>query len=70
MQSVYVYVDGSDNKATERLLISAFSQLVGRWSDLNKNGVRFTYKGSLTPYFHARESIFSRAEPAAWVVSM
>ncbi len=35
-----------------------------------KNGVRFTYKGILTPYFHARESIFSRAEPAAWVVSM
>ncbi|WP_435012442.1 hypothetical protein [Xanthomonas arboricola] len=34
MQSVYVYVDGSDNKATEGLLISAFSQLVGRWSDL------------------------------------
>ncbi|MBB5866585.1 hypothetical protein GGR61_004273, partial [Xanthomonas arboricola] len=42
-------------------------QLGKTWGYLR---VRFTYKGSLTPYFHARESIFSRAEPAAWVVSM
>ena len=34
MQTVYVYVDDSDNKATETLLMSAFSQLVDKWSSL------------------------------------
>lgn len=35
MPTVYVYVDGSDNEATEALLVSAFTQLVNKWSGLD-----------------------------------
>ncbi|KRA20804.1 hypothetical protein [Lysobacter sp. Root604] len=34
MQTIYVYVDDSDNIATEALLVSAFRQLADQWSSI------------------------------------